>query len=45
LADMAANEPYSFKSVHDVCDMLGNLELVEGRKAKRLKKEGSSKSE
>tara|TARA_B110000090_G_C13005302_1_gene302001 strand:- start:69 stop:509 length:441 start_codon:yes stop_codon:yes gene_type:complete len=45
LADMAANEPYSFKSVHDVCDMLGNLELVEGRKAKRLKKEGSSESE
>ena len=34
LADMAANEPYSFKSVHDVCNMLGNLNIIEGRKKK-----------
>ena len=39
LADLAANEPYSFKSVVDVCDMLGNLSIVEGRENQKKKKE------
>jgi ribosomal protein L20 len=39
LADLAANEPYSFKSVHDVCNMLGNLDLVEGRAKKKAEKQ------
>ena len=44
LADLAANEPYSFKSVVDVCDMLGNLTIVEGREANRSKKEAANKA-
>jgi large subunit ribosomal protein L20 len=44
LSDMAANEPYSFKSIHDVCNMLGNLSIIEGRAAQKAKVQAEKES-